>query len=816
VAKKIQPTVIANAKYPDSDITDSLQVQSPSAILPFDMYKISNDKATLEGLYELIVQFSNECNIPQRVLCDLPSFRNIILYVMNNSTSLKRSDPNILTPSWRKFSSIRQGQYERLLAMTAFYLSAAKESYEKLMGKPVPFVTLQHDIWDSDDNEVLGLTLVFYCPKYRYQCRIPIAMVRVISKVAVATVEQTIEALKSVGIGQLDIYRSVNDTTNVAVRVGFLLSGNKGTCNMHTIQLVIEHCTGRRMRKLNKQIIDSFPECEALRKGAKEAASYLVNKKKKSVWKSYAKLMRDEKFHFVKLIVPNDTRAAGVVLMYQSLLRSRFNLKKFYDDYPESVKCTDEMYEKIAEIEAILYPLSVLIKLVQTNKFGSLSYSFVLCFRTYVFYAINEFWYFADVNAVRESRWTAAAKLPKRNWRGVPDDMTCLDEETGPTKMKMKMKPTSELGIISRKLITRVELEFRKYSCSPTGDQLLAIACNPLSIQLGLQELFLMKTLLERSSADAIIKSFAIDFESKAKERLEKEIRKLFSKELEGSLQVEEEVTPTPMHNDIFLTTRKEINSGRPSNKMGDPVKNQINEFFSHQVRWHHVLAEQQVNEDIIDQIGKTTEEYQENWHLIAQHFNVMAWWESDGKKDWPYIYGVACLILPMPESNGGQERTFSTATWMDGKLNKRQSEATFQMKVVLHQNAEFLQGTKMHMEQIYKQQAQQATRALFELSDKWKNERENQLSVEKAKATKIDYYFKHKVIRPEAPTLGGASDHSVPSGDRVDTNESELSEKQLIEQLEVLTFLDSGTDVSKEEYEQRKAFGIDSDSDTD
>jgi hypothetical protein len=134
-------------------------------------------------------------------------------------------------------------------------------------------------------------------------------------------------------------------------------------------------------------------------------------------------------------------------------------------------------------------------------------------------------------------------------------------------------------------------------------------------------------------------------------------------------------------------------------------------------------------------------------------------------------------------------------------------------MKVVLHQNSEFLRGAKVHTEEIHKQQAQQATRALFQLSDKWKNERENKLAVERGKASKIDYYLKHKVTRPEGPKLGGASDHSVPSVDLADTNESD---KQLIEQFEILTFLDSGTDVSKEEEEQRKAFGIDSDSDTD
>jgi hypothetical protein len=422
--------------YPDSDITDSHDLQSPLANAgakpsPYNIYTAANEQITMDGLYDLIVQFSNECNISQRALCERPAFLRILQYVVKNCNTFKRSDPEKLVPTWRKFCEIRQGQYEYLLATTSFYLHEAKACYVSMMGKAVPFVTIQHDIWDSDDNEVLGVTLVFYCPKFKMNCRIPIALVRVISKFAVATVEQTLESLRSVGILKDDLYRSVNDTTNVAVKVGKLLSGSKGTCNMHTLQLIIEHSTGKRTRKHNTKIIDEFPECEEVRKAAKAGASYMTSKKKKSVWKAYAKQMKELGRHFIKIFVPNDTRAAGVVLMYQSLLRSRFNLKKFYADFPDATQVSDDMFVKIAELEAVLYPLSVLIKLIQTDKFGSLSYSFVLCFRTYVHYVINEKWYVADVGAQRENHWSAAAQMPKRDWRGIPDDFTCTGAHTG-------------------------------------------------------------------------------------------------------------------------------------------------------------------------------------------------------------------------------------------------------------------------------------------------------------------------------------------------------------------------------------------------
>ncbi|MGL5936398.1 MAG: hAT transposon family protein, partial [Cetobacterium sp.] len=122
-----------------------------------------------------------------------------------------------------------------------------------------------------------------------------------------------------------------------------------------------------------------------------------------------------------------------------------------------------------------------------------------------------------------------------------------------------------------------------------------------------------------------------------------------------------------------------------------DIFKKEVDDFFSHEYRWHEILLEQGVDKQIIDKIGDTENSWEQNWYTISEHFDIMMWWEKVGKNQFKRIYVIACLILPMPDSNGGQERTFSAATWMDGKLSKRQTEATFQMKIICHQNKEIL-----------------------------------------------------------------------------------------------------------------------------
>jgi hypothetical protein len=105
------------------------------------------------------------------------------------------------------------------------------------------------------------------------------------------------------------------------------------------------------------------------------------------------------------------------------------------------------------------------------------------------------------------------------------------------------------------------------------------------------------------------------------------------------------------------------------------------------------------------------------NYQLIAEHFDVMDWWERFGKENHKLIYPVACCILALPDSNGHQERTFSAATWMDGKLQKRQSDMTFQMKVLLYKNAEFLANHRRHVQEDKLASAEQRTKELLKLS---------------------------------------------------------------------------------------------------
>jgi hypothetical protein len=67
-----------------------------------------------------------------------------------------------------------------------------------------------------------------------------------------------------------------------------------------------------------------------------------------------------------------------------------------------------------------------------------------------------------------------------------------------------------------------------------------------------------------------------------------------------------------------------------------------------------------------------------------------------------------------LPDSNGHQERTFSAATWMDGKLNSMQKDLTFQMKVLMYKNEDFLERYSDTMEPKQLETAARKTKELL------------------------------------------------------------------------------------------------------
>jgi hypothetical protein len=152
--------------------------------------------------------------------------------------------------------------------------------------------------------------------------------------------------LKCYGIRYNDIVLSINDTMNTSLATSRLIVGADGTCNMHLVNLACDHATGKRKRTVNKEIVDSFEECEDLRLAVRRMIGYVWNKKAKSRKINYKKRNEQIGNNVIKVGIDNDTRISGYARMYQQALRCKWTLHQYFAHEKSSICNTYELSDE--------------------------------------------------------------------------------------------------------------------------------------------------------------------------------------------------------------------------------------------------------------------------------------------------------------------------------------------------------------------------------------------------------------------------------------------------------------------------------------
>ena len=687
----------------------------------------------------LLHQFVNNNNIPTRVVTDpksCPEFFDFIYYVQQNGKNLRGIREKSM--KYQAYCTYKKKLFEGLLAAFAYYVSQSRDHYRTMLKKDHPFISIGHDVWDSTQKEVLGVTVFFYDPVIKKCMAFPIGLETVLSKKADSTVDQTLTICEAAGILPGDLFKATNDTCTTALKVGRLLTVSKenGTCGMHQAELAFEHATGMKVRKSGKKVVDSFDDLDKLYKKSLKAARYIMEKRSKARFVDYQKSLKADGRIALKLALPNATRCAGAQIHFESMIRARWNLYNYWHKNPRATALDNDEFVTVADVAAVLHPMMFLIKKVQTNHAGAQAYTLIYMFRTFVLYWYKEDWWCPDVdksnNVDVETHWNGDAQFPTRNWQGRPMLAGSNDDSynSGDRMIGLVRKSMGEMEKVAQLLVPRLRKELESYGAKPTKDRLLGLACNPFTATHGVAELSIGASVLNdvwknKPDREQYLSEFAPDFKQLAMQTLENAIREICSEILpeveQPSADKSDDRRKGPV--DAMSLARARLAAAtcpaKDSAATTDPVKKQIAEFFSYPFDPRQVLRNQKRQVKDLDTVLKKLGNDQFGWvehlELIAEHFDVMEWWENHGKQLFPLIYVIACLILPLPDSNGHQERTFSAATWMDGKLRKRQSDMTFQMKVLLYKNKEFLWEHRARMKELNLKEAANRTRRLLD-----------------------------------------------------------------------------------------------------
>ena len=79
---------------------------------------------------------------------------------------------------------------------------------------------------------------------------------------------------------------------------------------------------GIRVRTKNHKVVDEFPNAEKVRKAAKQLAIFV--KANREEYKSY------NKGAVVNIVLPGDTRVAGNISMFETIVRNLHGLKQAF------------------------------------------------------------------------------------------------------------------------------------------------------------------------------------------------------------------------------------------------------------------------------------------------------------------------------------------------------------------------------------------------------------------------------------------------------------------------------------------------------
>lgn len=298
------------------------------------LFQKMNKKGSTECLQFLVYKFITVNGLPAR-LARSPELSEILCFTIENSPNLQKLQENDLRLSQFKFEKIQVKQFNATITTIKFIVDSNQEFFKDIFGRTVPFLTIAHDIWDSKDYQILGVSLFLICSKTGMRLQMPIGLLRARGKSAQDIARETLSICQRCGITQQDIFRVVSDTAATARCASRLMESSEfprtyeGTsCTMHSVELIMKHALGRVPRK--KNYCRLFSCCRSVAAEGVEYNSNIIQQEKKHLWMEYSKV-GEEKYGEKpnKIDAPNETRISGTFLMYRNVLRSKYLLDYF-------------------------------------------------------------------------------------------------------------------------------------------------------------------------------------------------------------------------------------------------------------------------------------------------------------------------------------------------------------------------------------------------------------------------------------------------------------------------------------------------------
>jgi hAT family C-terminal dimerisation region len=527
------------------------------------------------------------------------------------------------------------------------------------------WITVCHDGWDAAHLQFFGVTIMFILPLPHWKLyKIPIGLFPPESHSSDDCATAAELVLARVGITLDDVLSSVNDTTNSAVKTGRLLAGTDGDCKMHVSSLMVEHAIGKRTRKQNGEIVDSFPVHERLRVKHRAVVVYLFGGKSKGRYYAYQDRCNRLGKGTIRVSLDNDTRVAGTQRLFQFQLRSMYCQEIYFGTQSEEVrkkKITAAEWELTAQFEAVTRDVVQLNFSSQVDNRVNICHSWLFVCRGNA--KINKQTYdVVDLSQQDSTLGWGANRL----FQNLP-------------KKKMKVE---DLTAEARELRRRIQDEFEDYLGDPDDDQLRALWLCPVMMTVGMSFLDIVdaKWQEHRDTGRKLLLQDVKDFLSQNSVLVDEEPN-------EGQVDMEcsQESIQIECVDDFFssVVASAPMVETAVTNDITEQAEIAVKEWERLEVSWKAYLSTHNppktgLKVNLIDP------------YYLIEVVDTLEWWKENQPR-FPDIARVAAIRLAKPDANGMQERVFSFSKRLDTPLRRRLRPEKFEMLALLGFNMDLL-----------------------------------------------------------------------------------------------------------------------------
>ena len=350
----------SNPPVPEISVEEPLMSLPPNSQC-FSNMKLKGDQQVIDKWHALTVNFANEANVAQRQFTDpkCKAFKELMDFTLSNAKQIMTTKKGNRYMGKERFTRKRFDNFEAFISAVIGSVNESRTAYHEMAGGPISWMNVCHDGWKHKKHEKHGVSICFHNPVCQSTYCIAIGLCHAPNGKSKTLAEVTVAILLRFGIiADLDAARGANDNANNAAKATELITKMFGRCVMHLLELMMEHALGIKKRNMDGNVVDQNPSAELVCAYVKSFVGVMMDGRSKR-YTEYVKMMTSLGRKCIQFTVPNSTRVAGCHIMYQNMIKSRWNLYAFHKrdkepDWAEKVELSNNQWLEVAQMEGII------------------------------------------------------------------------------------------------------------------------------------------------------------------------------------------------------------------------------------------------------------------------------------------------------------------------------------------------------------------------------------------------------------------------------------------------------------------------------